>query len=231
MSTQDSFKTTEETWDTIAESFEKTRKKPWKECLEFIERLSSSAVVADLGCGNGRHLLPCAERCKQVFGLDISHNLLNLVQHKIHQQKLENVTLLHGNLISLPFQDNSLDAVLYIASLHNIEGREQRLCSLKEIKRVLKQDGTALISVWSRWQDKYRTYFLKQIVSHQGEFGDINIYWNKDSIHIPRFYHLYSRKEFIKDIKQSGLSIKRILMVKRHSKIYFDNYFLIVKLK
>ena len=32
--------TTEKTWDIIAESFHNTRRKPWKQCLTFIDDIS-----------------------------------------------------------------------------------------------------------------------------------------------------------------------------------------------
>ncbi len=57
----------EETWDAIAESFDTTRQKPWKFCLDFIRSLKNTDVVADIGCGNGRHLFPCAENCSHAI--------------------------------------------------------------------------------------------------------------------------------------------------------------------
>jgi len=224
-------KTAEKTWDIIAKSFDITRRKPWKQCIEFINELSESDIVADLGCGNGRHLILCAKRCKNVTGLDISQNLLRITQKKIKEKSLGNVVLVHGNLVELPLKDNSLDAILYIASLHNIKGRENRINSLKEINRILKNDGTALISVWSRWQDRYRKYFLKQffIKKDQNEFGDIDIYWRQHNLNIPRFYHLYSKREFVNDLNQAGLKLEKNWGTKLHSKISADNYFAIVK--
>jgi tRNA G46 methylase TrmB len=61
----------EKTWDAIAESFNLTRQKPWKFCLNFISSLKNSDFVADIGCGNGRHLLPCAYNCSHAIGVDI----------------------------------------------------------------------------------------------------------------------------------------------------------------
>jgi len=121
--------------------------------------------------------------------------------------------------------------VLYIASLHNIKDREKRIQSLKELKRILKKDGVALISVWSRWQDKYRKMFLKKwfFKKNKSEFGDIDIYWRQYGLNIPRFYHLYSKKEFLEDLSKSGLKIVEFESVKMHSKKFADNYFVIVK--
>ena len=130
----------------------------------------------------------------------------------------------------MPFKENIVDAVLFIASLHNIKGRERRIHCLKELRRILKKDGIALVSVWSRWQDKYRKQFSKKLLIPKGkkEFGDIDIYWRQHSLNIPRFYHLYSKREFISDLKKADLEIFEIQNVKIHSEKHPDNYFAIV---
>ena len=153
----------EETWDTIAESFNTTRQKPWTVCLDFIHSLKNSDVVADIGCGNGRHLLPCAENVSHAVGVDISQNILRIVQNKLLNKNIVNVSLIHANVVQLPLADNSFDAVLFIASLHNIKGKEHRRRALQEVARMLKPNGVALISVWSRWQDMVLAVFHETI--------------------------------------------------------------------
>lgn len=218
-------------WDRIAESFDKTRRKPWIQCVDFINTLPKNYVVADIGCGNGRHLIPCAKRCKRVIGVDFSRELLKIVKDKLEKEQICNAELVCSNVLNLPIQDNSIDAVLFIAALHNIKGRNNRIKSLKEIKRVLKEDGKALISVWSRWQDKYRKMFLKKWFKHFGkeEFGDIDIYWRQHGFNIPRFYHLYSKREFLKDLKHAGFEILNTEDVMIKSKKYPDNFFVICR--
>ena len=229
---------TEETWDTIAESFDVTRRKPWQICLDFIDRLDSNSIVADLGCGNGRHLLPCAERFKRVVGVDISRNLLKITLGKVRSKGFENVLLLQSDLAELPIKDNSFDGALFIASLHNIRGRNRRINSLKELRRVLKKNGIALVSVWSRWQDRFANRFLvdlflfpfRYIRSHgKYEFGDIEIFWRQHNLNVKRFYHLYSKRELLKDVKKAGLRIIEIKDVKLKSKKRPDNFFVIVR--
>ncbi len=221
----------EKNWDLIAKSFDITRRKPWKICIEFIESLSKNDLVFDIGCGNGRHLIPCSYYVKDVIGLDISLEFLKIVNKKKINYNIKNIDLLHSNFKYLPIKNDSIDAALFIASLHNLYGLDNRIKSLIELNRILKKNGKALISVWSRWQDKYRNYFIKKIFSdrNKNEFGDINIYWKKDLLNIPRFYHLYSKREFIKDIKKSGLKIIKIYGVKLNSVKFVDNYFAIVE--
>jgi len=227
---ENSIKTNEETWDAIAESFDTTRHKPWENCLDFIRTLKQTDIVADIGCGNGRHLIPCAKHCKNAIGLDISRKLLIIVKNKLLENNLENTTLLHSDAVDVPIQNESVDAVIFIASLHNIKGRENRVKALKEIRRIMKKNGKALISVWSRWQDKYRKQFFKKWFTQIGksEFGDINIYWRQHGLDIPRFYHLYSKKEFIDDMKKAGLKMEKIEDIKIVSQKHPDNYFVII---
>ncbi len=222
-------KNVEHTWDAIAESFNKTRQKPWDICLNFIKNLKPTTTLADIACGNGRHLLPAAQQCKQVIGIDISEKLLHIAQTKTSEYS--NVLLLHADARHLPLCDNSVDAVLFIAALHNIPGKTNRINALQEVQRILKPSGIALISVWSRWQDRFRTHFIKQFFIRKPgeEFGDIILTWRQHSLDVPRYYHLYSKREFLDDINQSSLNLKQSHNLYLHSKKYPDNYFAIVQ--
>jgi ubiquinone/menaquinone biosynthesis C-methylase UbiE len=227
---KDYVKESQETWDKIAHSFDTTRGKTWDKCIDFINLLSKDAIVADIACGNGRHLIPCAKRCKKVIGLDVSIKLLEILQDKIKKENLDNVILIHSDAANLPIDDNSLDAVLFIAALHNIKGRENRVKSLKEIKRVLKPGGIGLISVWTKWRDEHKKSFVKKL-TRKGlpEHGDKNIYWRQHGLNVARFYHMYNKKNLIKDIKEAGLKIVNFDEVRLHSKRHPDNYFVLVK--
>jgi len=101
----------EKTWNTIAKSFDQTRRIPWKECLDFIEKLANESIVADIGCGNGRHLIPCAKHCKKVIGVDLSKQLLDIVKEKLASEKIKNVRLIHADATKIPIEDRSVDAV------------------------------------------------------------------------------------------------------------------------
>jgi len=209
-------------WEKIAKSFDSTRHRAWKECIDFID--SVDGVGIDIGCGNGRHLI-LMEKNGLSFGVDISLNML-----KIAKEKVSHAVLVQSNALALPFREKQFDYALFIASLHNIRGRENRIKALKELMRVLKPDGKAIISVWSKWQDKWRTYFLKKAFFQWKELGDIYIPWKKD-VYAERFYHLYSMHELRKDVKRAGFKIIKAWSVKKISKKYPDNHFVIVQAK
>ena len=97
-------------------------------------------------------------------------------------------------------------------SHHYITFKDENIVvtALKEITRVLKPQGTALISVWSRWQDKFYRHFLKELIIRNRDFGDIDIYWRQHNLNIPRFYHLYSRGEFLQELQRCRVVISSI---------------------
>ena len=223
----------EKTWDSIADSFNNTRIKTWDICDNFMKSVKMTDIVLDLGCGNGRNLMPHYKLMKKGIGLDLSRNLLKIFDKKIINNDINNFDLIHSNINKLPIKDNTIDIIIYIAALHNIYGRYNRIKSLYEINRILKNNGKALISVWSRGQDKYYNYFIKKLMYTKNniiknDFGNIIIPWKKDSLNISRFYHLYGKYEFLNDLKKSGLKLLSIKGVKLISKKYFDNYFAIV---
>jgi len=211
-------------WDAIAKSFDSTRRYPWKECLDFIEEMHGVAI--DIGCGNARHLIPMAEKCKVAVGLDSSFKMVEIAYNKVKGKK--NIFVICGDACKLPFKDAFFDFALFIATLHNIKGKENRIKALKELKRVLKPGGKALISVWAKWQDKWLWYFVKKFFIRRGEHGDIYIPWKKNGLDVQRFYHLYSMREFKRDIKKAGLVIEKAWSVKKVTKKYADNHFAIV---
>jgi len=210
-----------EEWDKIAGNFDVTRRFPWKECIEFIDKIKG--ICLDIGCGNGRHLIPAAEKCRLAIGFDISIKMLEVARKNLGEKGMRNVMLVRGDARRLPFPDDFFDGILFIAALHNIKGRDGRIKALEEVKRVLKPDGRALISVWSKWQERWRRYFILHPFK-----GDIYVPWRR-GVEVKRFYHLYSMRELKRDAKKAGLKIERAWSVKKASRKYADNHFIVVK--
>ncbi|GMF43057.1 unnamed protein product [Phytophthora fragariaefolia] len=64
-------------YDLIAPHFSHTRHHPWPQVIEFLETLEPGALVADLGCGNGKYLSVNPSLC--VIGADRSIPLMKTV--------------------------------------------------------------------------------------------------------------------------------------------------------
>lgn len=61
----------------------------------------------------------------------------------------KNEQRIYADALELPFRSSSIDSVLMVAVFHHFSNEERRLASLREIHRVLKPSGRALITVWS----------------------------------------------------------------------------------
>ncbi len=181
------------TFDAIAEHFDKTRNRPWEEVREFLE--TCQGKLLDVGCGNGRHMEEGLEKGLEVYGVDVSKELLQICKEKFDKK----ATLIRSDVKDLPFGEESFDNLIFIAAIHHL--KEGRIQSLKEAKRVLKKGGTIQVSSWARELDRWDLEEEKQ---------DVVVPWHReDGEVIDRFYHLYRLEELEEDVQHSGLHVER----------------------
>jgi len=67
------------------------------------------------------------------------------------------------------------------------------------------------------------------VLFRSSEFGDIDIYWRQRHLNVPRFYHLYSRNEFVRELHDEGFTVEHVEDARLHSKRFTDNYFALVR--
>ena len=226
-----------DSYERIAESYDRVRHKPWKECEEYIKEIRRNSLVLDLGCGTGRHLISAVKEGHEVIGLDFSKTMLKVAKKKLSTtfQIMNRTNLILGDVSNLPFRDNSFGYVLFIATLHNIPTNNLRIDSLNEVRRVLKMDGLSLITVWRRFQVRFFfdviKFYIKKLVGFDNEFA-VTVPWKTKDLIVPRYYYLFSAKELKHIISQSSLRILKFLKVRIGAKLIPDNFFvLVIKVK
>jgi SAM-dependent methyltransferase len=102
-------------------------------------KIRQSSLVLDVGVGGGSNLRMLAEmEFPHVIGLDPNPDVVHICQDK----GLASVR--QGNICDLPFSSESFDFVL---ATDVIEHVQDDMAALKEIYRVLRPGGYALISV------------------------------------------------------------------------------------
>lgn len=195
-----------ETWDTIADSWTHLRARPQDEVLEFANLIDEPGLLLDIGCGNGRNLLPFLEKQFSCIGMDFSKGMIREAK-KFLEKKEFSAFLLVGDALSLPFKEDAFDCVLYVRALHHIPTKELRISSLKEVKRVLKKDGKILISVWKRYYPQFIFDFFSNLFEKKFEFGDTYKKWRYHGKVYKRFYHLYSIEELKEELEKAELFI------------------------
>jgi demethylmenaquinone methyltransferase / 2-methoxy-6-polyprenyl-1,4-benzoquinol methylase len=98
----------------------------------------------DVCCGTADWTIALADAVSpsgEVIGLDFSQNMLKIGQEKVKELGLNQVKLVHGNAMELPFPDGSFDYVTIGFGLRNVPDYLQ---VLKEMNRVLKPGGIAV---------------------------------------------------------------------------------------
>jgi tRNA (uracil-5-)-methyltransferase TRM9 len=188
------------TYDRIAEHFASTRRHPWPEVEAFLEGRGGT-VGLDLGCANGRHLEPLAERTDRAAGTDLSRSLLRTAAERARERGYaDRITLFQADAAATPLAAAAVDVAVYVATLHHLPTREARVGSLDELARVLAPDGAAVVSAWSVAADRF-----DRDVAH-----DATVEWTLPGGEtVPRFYHVYDREEFEADLARSALAVER----------------------
>lgn len=102
--------------------------------------------VLDLGCGAGFDCLAAAievGRSGRVVGLDMTPEMVRLARRHAADAAVPNVTILQGEIESLPFPDASFDVVISNCVINLCADKERILA---EAHRVLKPNGRLAIT-------------------------------------------------------------------------------------
>lgn len=181
-------------WTAIAEDFDRTRQRPWPHVAAFLEALPPASVVLDLMSGNGRHARVAAEAAHHPVALDWSLPLLS----RAHGDRVL------ADATRIPLGDGTVDAAVYCAGLHGLPTAEDRAASLRELRRVLKPEGQAQVTVWSRQAPRFRAMDLPPGPA------DVVVPWKSGAREEQRHYHLYTAKALRADLEAAGFSVEAL---------------------
>jgi SAM-dependent methyltransferase len=110
------------------------------------ERWSGKSVL-EIGLGYGSLSQRLAEAGANYRGLDIAENPVRIVRARLARLgKAETAAV--GTALALPFASGSFDAVISIGCLHHTGDRTG---GLKEVQRVLRSGGSAIVMVYNKY--------------------------------------------------------------------------------
>ncbi|WMW21676.1 methyltransferase domain-containing protein [Methanolobus mangrovi] len=118
--------------------------------------ISPSSRVLDLGCGNGRFLLPLSRKYESV-GIDVSATAVHRARSYISKNNSKDdaqAECIVSSITSLPFSDNSFDAILCLGVVQHLM-QEERKVALSEIRRVMKSGAILVIEVFGTEDMRY----------------------------------------------------------------------------
>lgn len=103
--------------------------------------------ILELGCGSGYAMKLISEKneAEMVVGLDLSPAVIRSAAIRNKKAlKDEKAKLIHGNVNSLPFEDEQFEKVF---SIHTIYFWDELSASVSEIFRVLRPGGACVITL------------------------------------------------------------------------------------
>lgn len=129
-----------EAQDHVAEYYENVRYAlPWSRAYHswlfshMIQLVQAEGRVLDAGCGNG--LLGEYLKKNEVWGIDISKEMIHLAKERLFDARV-------GDVEALPYRDNFFDTIFARAIIHHLEDPER---GVAELTRVLKPNGRMVL--------------------------------------------------------------------------------------
>lgn len=227
---------TKRNYNLIADDFSRTRQNLWPELSFLRDYAQDNDKILDLGCGNGRLLEILKDYNIEYTGVDSSVKLIETAKNKYQKSNFKiSAKFIVADGLDLPFPDNYFDKIFSIAVLHHIPSHEWRLKFLSEARRVLKQDGAAVFTVWNLWQKKgikfQIKYFLFKILGlSRLDFKDILMPYTAKNIKVWRYYHAFTQKELSDLFGKAGFAVDATgLLQRKEEKGAYYNYYIIAK--
>jgi alkylated DNA repair protein alkB family protein 8 len=200
-----------EVYNAIAPHFSATRFAIWPKIRQFIESIPPHALVADVGCGNGKYFGVRDDLF--VTGTDRSEGLVRVARMRLDDVRAD-VAICDG--CRLAYRP-CIDAVICIAVIHHLASVSQRITLIESIGAALRPGGRAFLTAWAtdqEDQDKVKKWIRIQRTDDDPDSSDNDFYvpW-----HLP--IHRAEREAVdmsVGDVNES----KGTVMFKRYIHLY-----------
>jgi ubiquinone/menaquinone biosynthesis C-methylase UbiE len=179
-------------WNSIAEEWNTYKEIPSGLSQDFLKNECCGKVL-DLGSGSGRHLTKIKNG--KMYLVDFSENMIKLAEKKANKLKIPAEFIVADISNKLPFENNFFDCALSVSALHCLPPKGHKV-AIKELYRVLKSKGKALIGVWN--------YNSKRFKSKKNKGKERLIGWTDKG---KRYYYLFEENEIHNLFKKAGFKI------------------------
>ncbi|MBN1310708.1 MAG: class I SAM-dependent methyltransferase [Anaerolineae bacterium] len=130
-------------WDKQASSYDERNLKMYERAYDLSIRKTRAILlpehkVLEIGCGTGIIALGVASLVESVIATDLSPQMIAVAEGKAEDAAIHNVEFRMCDGYTLPFDDQSFDAVLLFNVLHFTK---EPAALLREAHRLLKPDG------------------------------------------------------------------------------------------
>ena len=137
--------------------------------IDFLKKIKikkKNSILVDIGCGTGIVFDILYKKIKKknisCFGIDPATGMLKLAKKKFKNEK--NIYFLKGSFGKIPLKSKSVDKIISTLALHWVPSIN---IAIKELKRVLKSDGSIEIFMIEKDDGKkFKIPIFKAIKKH-----------------------------------------------------------------
>lgn len=177
--------------------------------------ISPDDVILDIGCGGGMNINRMAQGAKKVYGVDYSIESVNLSKEVNEDLIKEGRVEVHeGNVMDLPFEDNSFDIV---TAFETVYFWPDIVKSFGEVKRVLKPGGMFLIGCEANGTNNLAMKFFDKVI-------DMTFYEDKDLAGFLKSNGFKEITVYLRDGKNKEEVIKTMDGKEKRVKDDYDNF-------
>ena len=201
-------------YDHFGESFSATRQRLQPGVKKILDSIKADESVLDLGCGNGFFLRELHDRGHQapLLGADFSLPLLR------EAEATPGVEFRAVNLIEISSVADELLAtghwslVTMFATLHHIPSNEVRLDILRTVRKLLKPNGTFILSNWQflnseKLKARVQSWGRVGLSDSDVDEGDYLLDWRSGGEGL-RYAHQFSEKELFELAEQAQMKVE-----------------------
>ncbi|KAH3713524.1 uncharacterized protein LOC127858938 [Dreissena polymorpha] len=141
-------------YNRIAPCMIQIEHKAWPNVKRFLKKFPSGALVADIGCGNGRYLGVNTGVYKT--GIDVCQQLVD-------DAKLKGYEVSYADNLHIPYRTGCFDGVLSIGVIHHFCSFQRRVAALQELSRILRPGGRLMLYVWA-FEQKIRKFDSQDVL-------------------------------------------------------------------
>ena len=177
--------------------------------------ISPDDVILDIGCSGGLNINRMAQTAKKVYGVDYSIESVNLSKEVNEDLIKEGRVEVHeGNVMDLPFEDNSFDIV---TAFETVYFWPDIVKSFGEVKRVLKPGGMFLIGCEANGTNNLAMKFFDKVI-------DMTFYEDKDLVGFLKSNGFKEITVYLRDGKNKEEVIKTMDGKEKRVKDDYDNF-------
>ncbi len=165
------------------------------------------AKVLDVGCGDGRSILDILPITKDIVGVDYDEQAV--LDAKKNLRQYSEVKIIRADARDLPFGNKTFDFVISLVTFVNLDENKEKI--LREMKRVLKDKGFIIMSVFSEDAFEERMRMYKKIQVPIKEIRETTVIF-EESVGA-NISEQFSKRDIEELCKKAGLKIVDITKV------------------